>query len=153
MGDEVLRSLTRRGIPPVTIGRPVNIAGMDFVTAYHWQGAFDVVSHLVCLGHSRIGFIGISPADRVSLHRYLGYAAVLEQAGIAITPHYTVGPPEAPAFATQADGFDGMMRLASLKAPPTAVFARNDFAAIGALRAAQKLGLRVPQDIAIAGFR
>jgi len=44
------------------------------------------------------------------------------------------------------------MRLANLKSRPTAVFARNDFAAIGALRAAQKLGLRVPDDIAIAGF-
>jgi DNA-binding LacI/PurR family transcriptional regulator len=152
MGDEVLRNLARQGIPTVTIGRPVKIAGMDSVTADHWQGAFDVVSHLISLGHSRIGFIGISPADRLSLRRYQGYAAALEQAGIGITPAYTVGPPEAPAFATQEDGFEGMTRLTNLKRPPTAVFARNDFAAIGALRAAHKLGLRVPQDIAIAGF-
>jgi DNA-binding LacI/PurR family transcriptional regulator len=152
MGDEVLRSLARQGTPTVTIGRPVKITGMDCVTADHWQGAFDVVSHLISLGHSRIGFIGISPADRLSLRRYQGYAAALDQAGIAITSAYTVGPPEAPAFATQEDGFEGMMRLATLKRPPTAVFARNDFAAIGALRAAQKLGLRVPEDIAIAGF-
>ena len=67
-------------------------------------------------------------------------------------PDYTVGPPEAAAFATQGDGFEGMMRLAKLKRPPTAVFARNDFAAIGALRAAHKLRLRVPEDVAIAGF-
>jgi DNA-binding LacI/PurR family transcriptional regulator len=152
MGDEVLKNLARQGIPTVTIGRPVKIAGMDFVSADHWQGAFDVVSHLISLGHSRIGFIGISHADRLSLRRYQGYAAALEQAGIPINPAYTVGPPEAPAFATQEDGFEGMTRLANLKRPPTAVFARNDFAAIGALRAAHKLGLRVPREIAIAGF-
>jgi LacI family transcriptional regulator len=152
MGDEVLRNLARQGIPTVTIGRPIKVAVMDCVTADHWQGAFDVVSHLISLGHSRIGFIGISPADKLSLRRYQGYAAALGQAGISITPAYTVGPPEAPAFATQEDGFEGMTRLANLKRPPTAVFARNDFAAIGALRAAHKLGLRVPQDIAIAGF-
>jgi DNA-binding LacI/PurR family transcriptional regulator len=152
MGDEVLRNLARQGIPTVTIGRPVKIAGMDSVTADHWQGAFDVVSHLISLGHSRIGFIGISHADRLTLRRYQGYAAALEQAGIPITPSYTVGPPEAPAFASQEDGFEGMMRLANLKRPPTAVFARNDFAAIGALRAAQILRLRVPEDIAVAGF-
>jgi DNA-binding LacI/PurR family transcriptional regulator len=152
MGDEVLRDIARRGISTVTIGRPVKLAGMDSVTADHWQGAFDVVNHLISLGHSRIGFIGISPADRLSLRRYQGYAAALEQAGISITPAYTVGPPVAPAFATQEDGFEGMTRLANLKRPPTAIFARNDFAAIGALRAAHKLGLRVPQDVAIAGF-
>jgi DNA-binding LacI/PurR family transcriptional regulator len=152
MGDEVLRNLARQGIPTVTIGRPVTIAAMDSVTADHWQGAFDAVTHLISLGHSRIGFIGISPADRLSLRRYQGYAAALEQAGIAITPTYTVGPPEAPAFATQEDGFVGMTRLANLKRPPTAVFARNDFAAIGALRAAHKLRLCVPKDVAIAGF-
>ena len=72
MGDEVLKNLARQGIPTVTIGRPVKIAGMDSVTADHWQGAFDVVSHLISLGHSRIGFIGISPSDRLSLRRYRG---------------------------------------------------------------------------------
>ena len=76
----------------------------------------------------------------------------LESAGIAIRPEYTVGPPEAPAFATQEDGFEGMMRLADLDEPPTAVFARNDIAAIGAMRAVHKLGIRVPDDLAIAGF-
>ena len=44
------------------------------------------------------------------------------------------------------------MRLAQLKKPPTAVFARNDFAAIGALRAAHRLGLAVPGQMAISGF-
>jgi len=152
MGDEVLKKFARQGIPTVTIGRPVKIPGIDSVTADHWRGAFDAVNHLISLGHTRIGFIGISPADRFSLRRYQGYAAALEQAGIKVIPDYTAGPPEAPAFATQDDGFDGMMRLAKLKRPPTAVFARNDFAAIGALRAAHKLRLRVPEDVAIAGF-
>jgi DNA-binding LacI/PurR family transcriptional regulator len=152
MGDEVLKSIVRQGIPSVTIGRPVKISQMDSVTADHWQGAFDAVTHLISLGHRCIGFIGIAPEDRFSLRRYEGYAAALQQAGIPILDSYIVGPPDAPAFATQEDGFDGMFRLAQLKRPPTAVFARNDFAAIGALRAAHTLGLRVPHDIAIAGF-
>jgi DNA-binding LacI/PurR family transcriptional regulator len=152
MGDEVLKNIARQGIPAVTIGRPVKISQTDSVTADHWQGAFDVVTHLISLGHERIGFIGIAPEDRLSLRRYEGYAAALKQAGIPITDAYIVGPPNAPAFATQEDGFDGMIRLAQLRRPPTAVFARNDFAAIGALRAAHTLGLRVPHDMAIAGF-
>jgi DNA-binding LacI/PurR family transcriptional regulator len=136
----------------VTIGRPVHIPHVDSVSADHEKGAFDVVSHLISLGHKRIGFIGISPEDSHTLRRYAGYLAALCEAGVEPCPEYTVGPPGAPAFATQDDGFDGLTRLAKLRKPPTAVFARNDFAAIGAMRAALKLGLSVPDDIAIAGF-
>lgn len=110
------------------------------------------VEHLIALDHKRIGFIGISPEDAPSLHRYDGYRAALEAHNISLLPEYTVGPPGAPAYATQEDGFEGLMRLAKLPLPPTAVFARNDFAAIGAMRAAHSMGLAVPGDIAIAGF-
>lgn len=152
MGDEVLRDISRRGIPTVTIGRPVKLPSVDCVTANHWQGAFDAVNHIISIGHKNVGFIGISPEDRLSLRRYRGYAAALEAAGLEIRSEYTVGPPNAPAFATQEDGFAGMMSLAQLRRPPSAVFARNDFAAIGAMRAAHTLGMRVPNDVAIAGF-
>lgn len=152
MGDEVLRDIARRGIPTVTIGRPVKLASVDCVTANHWQGAFDAVTHLISIGHRDIGFIGISPEDRLSLRRYGGYAAALEQAGLEIRNEYTVGPPNAPAFATQEDGFAGLVKLSQLRRPPSAIFARNDFTAIGAMRAAHTLGMRVPHDVAIAGF-
>jgi DNA-binding LacI/PurR family transcriptional regulator len=152
IGDEVLRDILRRGIPSATIGRPVNLPRVDCVTANHWQGAFDAVTHLISIGHREIGFIGISHEDRLSLRRYLGYAAALEHAGLPIRQEYTVGPRDAPAFATQEDGFAGMKKLAQLRRSPTAVFARNDFTAIGAMRAAHLLGLRVPEDMAIAGF-
>jgi DNA-binding LacI/PurR family transcriptional regulator len=152
VGDEILKELLDQGIPMVTIGRPVEGASVDCITADHWQGAFDVVTHLASLGHKRIGFIGISPEDAMSLRRYQGYRAALEKAGLEYEPEYTVGPSNAPAFATQEDGYEGMVRLADLKKRPTAVLARNDFAAIGALRAADKLGLSVPKDMAIAGF-
>ena len=63
-----------------------------------------------------------------------------------------IGPTDAPAFATQEDGFAGMVKLAQLRRPPSAIFARNDFTAIGAMRAAYTLGMRIPDDVAIAGF-
>jgi DNA-binding LacI/PurR family transcriptional regulator len=152
MGDEILREVSRKGMPTATIGRPVKLPAVDCVTADHWQGAFDVVNHLISIGHREIGFIGISPEDKLSLRRYRGYAAALQQAGLEPSDDYVVGPPNAPAFATQEDGFAGMIKLAQLRRPPSAVFARNDFAAIGAMRAAHTLGMRVPHDVAIAGF-
>ena len=152
IGDAALKRLARQNLPLVTIGRPVQLACVDSVTADHAQGAYDAVKHLLSLGHRRIGFIGISPDDSKTLRRYGGYVAALREAGIEPAAEYTVGPPGAPAFATQEDGYQGMIHLAALKKPPTAVFARNDFAAIGAMRAAHKLGLVVPRDMAIAGF-
>ncbi|MBS1816202.1 MAG: LacI family DNA-binding transcriptional regulator [Acidobacteria bacterium] len=151
-GTESLQSLAKQNIPTVVVGRDSGVARIDSVMADHYQGAFDAVTHLISIGHRRIGFIGIAHEDRTSLRRYAGYAAALKQAGIAEKKEYIAGPPDAPAFATQEDGFQAMMQLLDLPKPPTAIFARNDFAAIGALRAAHTRGCRVPQEIAIAGF-
>jgi DNA-binding LacI/PurR family transcriptional regulator len=49
-------------------------------------------------------------------------------------------------------GYDGMMKLLSLKKRPTAVFARNDFTAMGALNAIKRAGLRIPEDVAVVGY-
>jgi len=152
IGDEILKGISESGVPVVTIGRPTAIPAVDCVTADHYQGAFDVVSHLIALGHRRIGFIGASAADSTHLRRYKGYLAALEAADITPDPAYAVRTTAGPAFATEEDGFLGLLALCKLEQPPTAIFARNDFAAIGALRAAHTLHLRVPQDIAIAGF-
>jgi DNA-binding LacI/PurR family transcriptional regulator len=152
IGDKALRELATQGIPIVTIGRPMPGVRVDCIAADHYQGAFDAVTHLVKLGHRRVGFIGISPADAHTLRRHQGYTAALEAARVPVREQYTCGPAQAPSFATQEDGFESMTRLMKLKDRPTAVFARNDFAAIGALRAAHAMGLRVPEDVAVAGF-
>lgn len=152
MGDKALRSVVQQGVPLVTIGRPIHFRGVDSVTANHYQGAFDAVTHLIRMGHKRIGFIGIAPAHGKQLRRYQGYLNALREAGIEPREEYTVGPTEGPAFATQEDGYHGMLQLAQLHRPPTAIFARNDFTAIGAMHAAHTLGLSIPDDVAIAGF-
>jgi DNA-binding LacI/PurR family transcriptional regulator len=152
MGDKVLHSVARQRIPLVTIGRPVGFRGIDSVTANHYQGASDAVTHLIKLGHKRIGFVGIAPENGKFLRRYEGYLTALKEAGIEARREYTVGPEGGPAYATQEDGYRGMLQLAQLHRPPTAIFARNDFTAIGAMHAAHTLGLSIPGDIAIAGF-
>ncbi len=152
LGDEAIVAITQQGVPVVTVGRPVSGSDVDRVTADHWRGAYDVVTHLIALGHKRIGFIGVSPADGAHLRRYLGYVDSLRDHGIALREELVVGPAEGPGYATEEDGYEGMMRLANLAKRPTAVFARNDYAALGALRAAHDAGLAIPGDVAIAGF-
>jgi len=151
-GDDLLRELLAQGIPMVTVGREVKGMQVDCVTADHWKGAFDVTMHLIELGHRLIGFVGIAAADAPALRRYQGYRAALEKAGLTVGMEYTVGPEYAPAFATQDDGYEGMLRMAKMDVLPTAVLARNDSAAIGVLRAAHTLGMKVPEDLSVAGF-
>jgi len=152
LGDEAIVEITKQGVPVVTVGRPIADSGVDRVTADHWRGAYDVVTHLIALGHKRIGFIGVSPQDGPNLRRYQGYVDALREHGITMREELVVGPAEGPGYASEEDGYEGMERLVRLAKRPTAVFARNDYAAMGALRAAQDLGLEVPRDMAVAGF-
>lgn len=152
IGDATIRDLVRQNIPVVTIGRMFATLKVDTVSADDYQGAFDLTSHLIALGHRHIAFLGISAEDAHKLHRFEGFAAALSAAGLKLRPEHIVGPRNAPSFSTQEDGYVGMKKLSQSKQRPTAVFSRNDFTAIGALRAAHELGLRVPDDIAIAGF-
>lgn len=152
IGNEAIAEIAGRGVPIVTVGRPLLHSKVDSVTADHRKGAYEVVQHLLKMGHRRIAFLGIAPEDSGRLRRFEGYAAALEEAGIALRREYIVGPEGGPDYATQEDGYAGLLQLARLKKPPTAVFSRNDYCAIGALRAAHEFGISIPADMALAGF-
>lgn len=57
-----------------------------------------------------------------------------------------------PGYSTETMGYEGMKKLLALRKRPTAVFARNDFTAVGAMSAAKEAGLKIPQDIAVVGY-
>ncbi len=153
-GNEALERFTRRGLPIVLVGRPSGPAGIARVTANHWKGAYDAVEHLIALGHRRIAYIGASPPAAGRLRRFAGYADALRAHGIAAVDELIAGPEfeTGPGFSKEADGYAAMERLLALDRPPTAVFARNDFTAMGAMSAARVHGVSIPGDIAIAGF-
>lgn len=110
-------------------------------------GARAVTQHLIALGHRRIAYIG----DRFGLHsdteRCAGYRESLQAAGIACDPSLVVTGDSGPE-----SGLHAMRELLDRADPPTAVFCYNDLSAYGAMRAARDRGLRVPEDISIAGF-
>ena len=152
MGNGTIAAIMQHGVPVVTVGRPIADARVDVVTADHEHGAAEATSHLIALGHKAIGFVGVSYEHRTRLRRFLGYAEALKKHGIPLRKEWVVGPASSPAYATEQDGYDGVMQLLSLQQRPTAILVRNDFAAIGALHALQTAGLDVPGDIAVASF-
>lgn len=152
--NELLSRIIDRGLPVVAVGRILNHPYIDRVTADHWKGGYDAIEHLISLGHRRIGFIGVSQKNGAGLQRYQGYLSAMKEHRLPIDENLIVGPASqtGPGYSTQEDGYEGMKILLDLKKKPTAVFARNDFTAIGAMCAARDAGLTIPEDIAIVGF-
>ncbi len=111
---------------------------------------------MVDSGHKHIGFIGVSLSEGLRLRRFQGYLEALKDHGLTVDEQLIVGGRDVngqmPGYSTEEMGFDGMMKLLGLKQRPTAVFARNDFTAMGALNAIKRAGLRIPDDIALMGY-
>jgi DNA-binding LacI/PurR family transcriptional regulator len=155
-GDENLQSIVEHNIPVVVIGRDFYHEKVDSVAADNLRGGFEATQHLLDLGHERIGFIGTILSHEVKLKRLQGYLNALNKYQIKIDERLITGRQDtigdAPGYSTEEIGYEGMKRLLSLPNRPTAVFARNDFTAIGAMSAIKEAGLSIPEDVAIVGF-
>lgn len=156
LGNDRLAEIIEMGIPVVVIGRDFSHPLADLVTADNLRGGHDAATHLISLGHRRIGFVGASLASVSGLKRFQGYIDALREHGLPIEEELIVGSNGAmdqrPGYATEEMGFDCMKRLLELKEPPKAIFARNDITALGAISAIKSAGLRIPEDIAVVGY-
>ena len=104
-------------------------------------------SHLLELGHRRIGFITPPPCKSIARLRIEGFQKAFSDAGLPLRPEYLVDG----GFEFQ-NGIRGAERLLSLRFPPTAMVAANDLVAIGAIATLKKHGYRVPKDISVVGI-
>jgi DNA-binding LacI/PurR family transcriptional regulator len=111
------------------------------------KGGFDATKYLISLGHQNIGFISGIMEFGCSIDRLSGYKRALELYHIPISTDYiTYGD------FTEASGYSAMNVLLACPNPPSAVFCSNDDMAIGAIKAIQEAGLKVPEDISVVGF-
>ncbi len=144
---QVLQALRDSGTPCVLISPARVVDGVPSVRMNDTQAAIEITNLLISLGHKSIAFIKGPANQAASALRYKGYVHAMKAHGLAIdkalvhTGDFT--------FAT---GVEGAHQLLSQRIRPTAVFASNDDMALGALAAAQRLGLAVPGDLSIAGF-
>ena len=155
-GDERLTSIANSNLPVVVVGRDFRHNQVDYISADNLTGGFDATQHLIDLGHKRIAFLGAGYESRSSLKRLRGYLNALTSHGIEIDERLITGrrksASDVPGYSTEKMGYEGMKRLLSVPNRPTAVFARNDFTAVGAMSAIKEAGLSIPQDMAIVGF-
>ena len=145
--DPVVEALIDTGYPSLMYNRRLHCGRGNYIVLDNVRASRDVTDHLLRLGHRRIGFIaGIREASTAA-ERYRGYRQALQTADVPVDANL-IRPGAFKAEMAQQAAHE----LLKLQRRPTAIVAGNDLMALGVLQAAEESGLRVPEDLAVAGF-
>ncbi|MDI7277076.1 MAG: LacI family DNA-binding transcriptional regulator [Anaerolineae bacterium] len=148
--DPRVEVLRRSGLPFVMIGRCANNRDLCFVDSDLEESARVAVRHLVELGHRSIAMVRQEGADSMAtsvVHRLVtGFEAALAAEGLTTVASTPLG---APTVASLVQAVEDLLRS---EPRPTAIAAANESAVMCTLKAASRLGLHVPQDLAVLGF-
>lgn len=149
IGDADVQRLIHHNLPTVLIEYPhtdLNCVEIDDV-----EGGRMAATYLIKKGHRRIAFLGDTDLPEYSIHpvslRLSGFRQVLKEAGINLPDALVRLAPY-----TQDQTRQVARELLGLSEPPTAIFAATDFQALGVLKAARQLNVKVPEQLAVIGF-
>ena len=137
-------------LPTVALAGHRRIKGVTNIVLNHRRASQLALQHLIDLGHQRIAFMKGSGLSLDSEDRWNGICEVAKKLGICMRPELIVqlkGTDPTPNL-----GHPFALQLLARKQPFTALFAYNDISAIGAILAFNERGLRVPEDVSVAGF-
>ncbi len=151
MGDPNILALAEEGFPVILVNRRTYHAvvkeKVDYVGVDNILGGFMAVEHLIKLGHQRIGVIGGSSESSVGFERLEGGKKALTAYGLEVVADYFLE-----GDYLKGSGYHGGKRFLEMSAPPTAIFATNDYMALGTYQAMVEEGMRIPEEIALIGF-
>lgn len=142
--DPLIDGLLASRVPTVLVGHRRADRSASYVDIDHMHAADAVTSHLIGLGRRRVGHITgrrgtVAAEDRLTGYRHAMDRARLSTEGLVVDGDYT-----------RLSGAPGALAL--LEHGADAIFCANDATAQGALEAIRNKGLRVPEDVALAGF-
>lgn len=133
-------------MPVVLMNTPQSGQHDSSVLIDNFGGAGELVRHLVGKGYRRIAFVAGPDSNFDARERLRGYATTLA----SLVPDAERQVIEGDF--TEESGYQAGKRIAAMARRPDAIFAANDSMAIGCLFALREAGLKVPTDIALAGF-
>jgi DNA-binding LacI/PurR family transcriptional regulator len=146
--DTLALAFERRGVSTVFVDRIPDDRSLSNVVPDNVAGARKAAMYLLKLGHRRIAFVG-GPDDPVRSARLKGLTTALDQAGCTFDSKDLIVGDYQVSVAQEAVAAYLRTQSGNL---PTALMAINDEAAIGAIKALQEAGLRVPEDMSVVGF-
>ena len=139
------RQLQADGFPVVFVGSG---DGTPAVAADSEMGFRHALAHLSAHGHRSVAYIAGDPLDPGdSLARLNSFRRLRE--GLGLDPDEALVEP---GRHSERGGYEAMQRILARGRPFTALLASNDSSALGALRALDEAGLRIPEDVAVIGF-
>ena len=134
-------------IPVVLVNRYVEDDAVDTVVSDNRNGGRAVAEAMLDLGHRRVALISGPENATTSRDREQGFREGLESRGVELDDTLRrVGQ------FSHHSGYQWGLDLLASQARPSAIFAANDLIAFGALDAARRIGIRVPEDLSVVGF-
>ena len=143
----VLKALRDSHTPCVRLSPAREVDGMPSVRMDETQAAQELTDLLAGLGHTRIGFIKGATSQAASRVRHQGFLRSMKAHRLSVEPQFVVQ-----GEFTFESGVRAAQQLLQQAERPTAIFASNDDMALGVLATAQRLGIKVPEQLSIAGF-
>lgn len=143
----VIGELASLGVPTVLVDRVATRGDIDQVGSENIQATSALAEHLASLGHRRVGLVSGTPKLTTSEERTLGYRLGLGRAGLPWNPGLVACGNSEPDGGAKAFG-----ALLDLPDPPTAVVVGNDAMMVGVLHEARRRGVRVGDEVAVAGY-
>jgi DNA-binding LacI/PurR family transcriptional regulator len=155
---EHLFRLKLGGLPIVLIDRGIAGLKVDLVESDHESGAHLATSYLIRKGHRRVVLLS-EPAGATSIaDRIRGYERAMREHGLPVVSDWHIWvDPEVSSRGVREDhrwlgGYEAACQGLGRLKTPVAIFALNDYIAWGLVKACQKLGLRVPEDVSVVCF-
>lgn len=143
--DPMVTELIERSLPVVTIDHVFH--NHSCITSENRQGMTELTEHILSMGHTRVAYICGEKSD-VSDVRTTSFLRTMQQHGLDVPEEYLISSlyhnPAAARAATE--------QLLALPERPTCVIMADDYAALGGMEAIREAGLRIPEDISIAGY-
>ena len=144
--DPIVTALIQaQSMPFIMVGRDMEDAPVSYVDVDNRAGAGMAVEYLLRQGHERVATI-TGPQNMVAGYdRFQGYLEALARYHRVVDPQLVTG-----GLFDEASGYEAMLALLPHK--PDGLFVASDMMAMGAMRAIQEAGLKIPDDIALIGF-
>ncbi len=144
---EHLELFSERNIPIVFFDRIVDEINAHKIVVDDYGGGYKATQHLIKQGATTIAHIGGPVHLKIYENRQKGYSDALKEAGLLLNGEYIVHN-----SLSREDGTLAIQKLLQNRVKPDAIFCANDTTALSVIIYLQKIGVKVPDDIAIVGF-
>ena len=144
----IYQEIAARKVPTLLLGSPAPFCrNFPAIEIEELVASYNLTKHLLALGHKKIAYLTGPPAAPWAHERFEGFRRALREAGVDVDDKLVFQ-----AGATIEDGAKATLQMLNENCQPTAIQAVNDLVAVGCAETLLQQGIRIPEDISLAGF-